>query len=302
MFWVFNNKKKNRDIDPLARRLEQKREEYLDQLKDKHKELVDWADEKGISPEELVQKGARGMAAGVAAGAVILSSGLSQVGGLEPARNNQSEINVESSVKARKDISGTIKKLLGRVGFADERKLTRELSKTLKMDVKEELNGIKLNTNYGVIGYESHLSRYPGDNIGSHLETSEGKINFGHASMAGGPGAWGYLAPSQKALKARDIEREKYYLVVQTFLSPNWGSPQVKNWFRHRKMVVVNPENGAVVVGAIEDAGPEPSTGSNFGGSPEVMEALGFSSGGRHVLMYFIDDPKDQIPLGPYGI
>ena len=67
-------------------------------------------------------------------------------------------------------------------------------------------------------------------------------------------------------------------------------------------MVVVNPANGQVVVGVLEDAGPEPSTGNSFGGSPEIIEALGFAGGGSDVLFYFVDDPDDKVPLGGYGL
>jgi hypothetical protein len=67
-------------------------------------------------------------------------------------------------------------------------------------------------------------------------------------------------------------------------------------------MVAVNPQNGRVVIGVLEDAGPEPSTGRKFGGSPEIMEELGFVGGGSYVLMFFVDDPKDKIPLGAYGL
>jgi hypothetical protein len=67
-------------------------------------------------------------------------------------------------------------------------------------------------------------------------------------------------------------------------------------------MVAVNPKTGAVVVGVLEDAGPAVSTGRKFGGSPEVMEELGFSRGGSYVYMFFVDDPSDQVPLGRYGL
>ena len=101
---------------------------------------------------------------------------------------------------------------------------------------------------------------------------------------------------------SRDIEREKYYLVSQTWLSPNWRTSEVKQWFRHRKMLVVNPHNGRVAVGVLEDAGPEERTGRKFGGSPEIFEELDLFNTGPNILMYFVDDPKDQIPLGRYGI
>ena len=40
----------------------------------------------------------------------------------------------------------------------------------------------------------------------------------------------------------------------------------------------------------------------HLGGSPEVMQELGLAGGPRKgaVLYFFIDDPEDKIPLGPF--
>jgi len=62
----------------------------------------------------------------------------------------------------------------------------------------------------------------------------------------------------------------------------------------------VNTVNGNAVVGDIADAGPAAWTGKQFGGSPEVMSALGgkkYTKG--KVLIFFIDDPENKVPLGP---
>ena len=50
----------------------------------------------------------------------------------------------------------------------------------------------------------------------------------------------------------------------------------------------------------VADAGPADWTGKQMGGSPEVMDRLGLTFGFRkgQVLMFYVDDPKDQIPLG----
>ena len=303
MFWPFRRKKQSKHFEALSKKFEERKNKLFEEFNEKHQFAVRWAIKKGVKPEELVQKSARGLAAGLAAGAMILSTTVPfEKREAKEIRREVAGRDIKTTVKPRKDISDEVKKALHGEDMYNERKITKKLSKALKLPVRAELNGIRLNTSYGIMGYESHLSRYPGDNINSHLETAEGFQNFGRASMAGGPGAWGYLASSKEALSSVDIEREKYYLVAQTFLSPSWGPPQVKEWFRHRKMVVVNPANGEVIIGVLEDAGPELSTGRNFGGSPEVMEALGFSGGGSYVLMYFVDDPNDKIPLGPYGL
>ncbi|OGY25849.1 MAG: hypothetical protein A2Z11_04910 [Candidatus Woykebacteria bacterium RBG_16_43_9] len=303
-------KKKSRHFKKLSEKLDEKKTQALESLKERHKEVVVWARKKGIEADEVVGKSARGLAAGVATGAMVLSVGAAQ-NGKQPSKNltDQKEIrrdvtdlNVKAGVGAKKDITPFVKKALSGVNMGDEKKISRNLSDTLQIPVTEQLSGIRLNTTYGIMGYESHLSRYPGDNLYSHFHSNTEFQTFSKAGMAGGPGAWGYLAPNRAALTNKEIEREKYYLVAQTFLSPNWGSASVKQWFRHRKMVVVNPKNGIVVVGVLEDAGPQVETGRSFGGSPEVIEELGLRKTGPYVLMYFVDDPKDQIPLGRYGL
>lgn len=303
-------RKDSKHFKALSKKLEKRKEKVLEEFKGKHKEVTRWAKRKGIKAEEVARKGARGLATGVATSAVVLSAGSVPSGQLpnkEKANQKEikrdiSDIDIKSRVKAREDVTDQVKTTLQGTNLYDEKGISKRLSKVLKIPVRAELDGIRLNATYGIMGYESHLSRYPGDNLGTHFHSEEDYRRYAGAAMAGGPGAWGYIAPSREALTSKAIEREKYYLVAQTFLSPNWGPPGVKDWFRHRKMVAVNPVNGRVVVGVLEDAGPEVATGRKFGGSPEVISELDLFSTGSNVLMYFVDDPNDKIPLGRYGI
>ena len=66
-------------------------------------------------------------------------------------------------------------------------------------------------------------------------------------------------------------------------------------------MLVVNPENGKAVVAVIGDAGPAEWTGKHLGGSPEVMKYLERVDGSLRgpVLYFFIDEPNNNVPLGP---
>lgn len=307
MFNLFgsNRNKNTKHLKKLAKKFQEKRQLAADELESKHKDALKWAKKKGIKTEDLVSKGARGLAAGAATSAMVITSGLRP-----PAQNVENpsiekELQGESlstSLEAKKDVSRQVREALNQIPGANSEQAAKSLSQILKIPLKTSLNGISLNTSYGIVGYESHLTRYPGDNISTHFETTGDFQRFSHAAMAGGPGAWGYIAPSQQALKRKDIERERYYLVAQTFLSPNWGRPGVKEWFRHRKMALVNPATGKVVIGALEDAGPEVWTGRSFGGSPEVMEALGFGGGGSQAYMFFVDDSGDKIPLGSFGL
>ncbi len=189
---------------------------------------------------------------------------------------------------------------------SQEKDILQVLSKNLGFNVSTEIDGVRLNRNYGLIGGEQHLYRYPGDNIYAQADTAVDYAKYGGAGIAPGLGAWGYFANSKQELTALDVQREKYYLAIQTFLAPGFAENVAKyrDFFKYRKMLVVNPKTGQAVVAVIGDAGPAEFTGKHLGGSPEVMDVLGLAEGPRKgvVLYFFIDDPKDEIPLGPISV
>lgn len=210
---------------------------------------------------------------------------------------------LDPSVFLVHDLAGKVPKEVRPLTREEEENITQSLSKSFGLPIKAELDGKRLNTSYGYIGAEQHLMRYPGDTIGSHFQTAEEAGSYARSGMAPGRGAWGYFAPSQGALTQKDIDREKYYLAVQTFLSPGFmeNVREQYEFYKYRKMLVLNPENGRAMVVVIADAGPAAWTGKQLGGSPEVMSYLKRVDGRQKgpVLYFFIDDPEDKIPLGP---
>jgi hypothetical protein len=175
-------------------------------------------------------------------------------------------------------------------------KIEEIITENTNIPVKAYYEGQSLNHHLGYIGFEQHLKRYPGDTLANHDEIQE-------AGMAPGLGAFGYFASDSKDFTTRDYQREKYYCVVQTLYLENWNTDyrQLKDWYSFRKMLVVNPVNGQAIVCAIGDAGPAEWTGKQFGGSPETMQYLDLNRGPRKglILMLFIDDPENKVPLGP---
>src|SRR3989344_152727 len=186
-----------------------------------------------------------------------------------------------------------------------ERKVVETLIKYFDLPVRAELEGKRLNRTYGLIGAEQHLMRYSGDTMASHFSTPA-ENRFHSSGMAPGRGAWGYFSPSRSEITQKDIDREKYYIAVQTFLSKGYmeNVREFASFFKYRKVLVVNPENGKAMVVVVGDAGPGKSTGKHLGGSPEVMDYLERQDGRAKgpVLYFFLDDPDDTIPLGPTAI
>ncbi len=192
------------------------------------------------------------------------------------------------------------------INSSEEKSITALLSENFGFKVVAEINNIKLNRNYGLIGGEQHLYRYPGDNLYAHSDNSVEWAKYGEAGIAPGLGAWGHFAPSKEEFTEKDKQREKYYLAIQTFLVSGYAENvnKYRDFFKFRKMLVVNPKTGQSVVAVIGDAGPAEFTGKHLGGSPEVMDSLGLATGPRKgaVLYFFIDDPKDEVPLGPIEV
>ncbi len=164
------------------------------------------------------------------------------------------------------------------------------------LPVKATLEGQSLNHQIGYVGYEQHLQRFPGDTIALHDDEQV-------AGIAPGRGAWGYFAYSQAQLTTQDYQREKWYSVAQTLYLPEWNTnfKYLRDWYKYRKILIVNPKNGQAVVTDLADSGPAQWTGKQFGASPEAMKALDLHKGPRKglVIFLFVDDPQNKIPLGP---
>lgn len=176
-----------------------------------------------------------------------------------------------------------------------EKNLGILIEKLTGIRARASLEGEHLNTCFGLIGAEQHLPRFPGDSISQHDE-------FASSGMTPGLGAWGYFAWNKSQMTKDDFLREKYYVAVQTLYLSDWEKrlPYLRDWYKYRKVLVMNPQTGQAIVAVVADAGPAAWTGKHFGGSPEVMHRLGLHTGSRKgpVLLLFVDDPQNQVPLG----
>jgi hypothetical protein len=179
------------------------------------------------------------------------------------------------------------------LNLEQEKTIEQAITRATQIPTKATLEGEHLNTTYGYIGAEQHLARYPGDTIANHDMQAEG--------MAPGLGGWRYFTENG-VMTQEGIMREKYYVAIQIMYLHDWKTRQkaLSSWYKWRKIIVVDTATGNAVVAVVGDAGPAAWTGKHFGGSPEVMDALG---GKRYkkgkVVMMFVDDPENKVPLGP---
>ncbi len=201
-----------------------------------------------------------------------------------------------SQNKLREQLSSILPAKVGPISPDTETKASDIIQATLGMRAVARLDGNHLNTTFGYMGAEQLLPRFPGDTAAQHSDLQS-------KGQTPGKGAWGYFAPSKKTLTHEDIEREKYYVAVQTMYLPEWKTnfKTLRDWYKYRQVLVVNPQNGTAIVADIADAGPAGWTGKQFGGSPLVMKELGLNVGKQKgaVLLFFIDEHDKQVALGP---
>lgn len=176
--------------------------------------------------------------------------------------------------------------------------LEQQLSEMLGFKVRAELDGHRLNHSIGVMGAEQHLLRFPGDQLAEHDAYRE-------AGIAPKRGAFGWFTENGQ-LTPDSILKEKYYVAVQLMYLPNWNQDhqELKPWYKFRKMIVINPAEQTAVVAVVADAGPAMWVKKQFGGSPEVIregKIWSPKSKGK-VLLFFVDDNENQIPLGPISL
>lgn len=262
--------------------------------------------DRGISLSKIREHSAKVITAGALTGTLLFSPPIKQTGMPNATEivKNLAKLNIDNSnpnlIPPSQLLLASIQNYLpsqiGPLTRSQEKNLEKVFTDIIGVSSKATLEGEHLNTTYGYIGAEQHLMRYPGDTLATHDLTPDDE------GMAPGLGAWGYFAHSKSQLTDQDIANEKWYAVVQTLYLPDWSSrqPYLQNWYKYRKVLIVNTINGNAVVADIADSGPAAFTGKQFGGSPSVMNYLG---GSRYkkgpVVIFFVDDPENKVQLGP---
>lgn len=299
-------KKKVKNVftpEELRQKLKLKHLEAKKRLSEKHPQVEKFLKEKGLDPGKIREHSAKIIGAGALTGTLLLTppstidnlpSPKEIIEKLKSGKTFQIHSAQDLLVESMKSFLPERPRPLSR---NEEKFLEQLFNELIEVKVKANLQGEHLNTTYGYIGAEQHLRRYPGDVLINH---GEGEIL--KSGLAPGLGAWGYFATSKDSFTKDLEETEKWYAVVQTLYLPDWNTrqPFLKDWYKYRKVLIVNTDNGNAVVASIADSGPAVWTGKHFGGSPEVMNYLG---GTRYkkgpVIIFFVDDPENQVPLGP---
>lgn len=281
------------DSEFIRNKLQLKSQEIKKSFAEKYPHVESYLKSKGAELGKIRHHSAKIISAGALTGTLLLSppQGLRELPTLPEISRSLTDLNETKNEMTNRDLVDLLNQSLPEKRRAltrdEERHLSTLFENAFEIKAKGTLEGEHLNTTYGLIGAEQHLKRFQGDSMAVHP-----KVAIDDEGMAPGRGAWGYVP--------QDVE--EWYAVVQTLYLPDWArrQPYLRDWYKHRKVLIVNTQNGNAVVAAIADSGPAAWTGKSFGGSPEVMNYLG---GARYkkgpVILFFVDDPENKVPLGP---
>lgn len=291
-----------------APHLDQLQEKYLHLKQDfqkRHKKVSKWLNSNSLEFEEFRHLSQQILAAVSLAGQIAMSQPV------EAQVQQQLEIIQQ---KQKDDLLGKISeqeheeimtKMIGYANMApghlpqdEELYLEQQLTDLLGFEVTAELEGHRLNHSVGIMGGEQHLRRHPTDTLSNHDAYLE-------AGLAPNRGAFGWFTENGQLTKEA-VQQEKYYFAVQTLYLSDWNQnyDELKPWYKFRKMIVFNPAEQIAVVGVVGDAGPALWVKKQFGGSPEVMQQgkIWSPQAKGRVLLFFINDPEDRVPLGPINL
>lgn len=261
-----------------------------------HPHAVSWFAKRGIRPGDIRLHAARIAGAGALASAVALSSPFVPKGlSFDAGTVADAPITSLQHLFA-KQLASVLPSSVHPLNPEVEEQISRIIEEFWGIRASATLEGEHLNTTYGYMGAEQHLPRFPGDSVDQHDANQA-------SGITPGKGAWGYFANSKQELTNDLIQKEKYYVAVQTLYLPDWQTrlPYLREWYKYRKVLVVNPANGRMVVADVADAGPAQWTGKSFGASPEIMDYLNMKDGAQRgpAILFFVDDVRNTIPLGP---
>lgn len=285
----------------IIRQLSQKSQAARQNFKDSHGQAYHWLKTNNLDLKDLRSHSKKLLTSGAVAGTLLLSppSSFDNLHHNSTVKQRLDKLNFQPSpyiqAKLASSLNFTDKQPFGHLVSSNQQQLETFLQQNYGIKASNQLEGNQLNHSLGIIGLEQHLKRFPGDSLNLHDEELQ-------AGIAPGLGAWGYFTYSKDNFTSLDYLREKYYFAVQTMYLPNWTANhhQLTRWYQYRKMLAINPANGSMVVGVVADTGPADWTGKQFGGSPEIIQSLGLKQAKKgKIILLFIDDPDNQVPLGP---
>jgi len=203
-----------------------------------------------------------------------------------------SQISKEETEDILAKLSDLVRMPPGQLDSESELYLEQQLSEVLGFQVSSELEGHRLLYNTGKVTAMPHIKLHPTDTLQSHAHP--------YAGLSKHRGAYGWFLEQGKVSDESE-KLEKYYCALPLYYFPEWqtDSKAVKKWYKHTKIIILNPIENTAVICAVGTIGPLTQSRYQFGASPETIIAgkIWSPQAAGRVLILFIEDTENTILL-----
>ncbi len=163
--------------------------------------------------------------------------------------------------------------------------LEQQLSEITGIEVTSVLDGHRLHFQTGVVCSLPHSKRSPTDALGRHEVLFE-------AGLRQSRSCYGWVP--------EDHERYGIALPLVLFSPDPVERTQLKQWYKYRKMLLVNPHEQKAVIASVFDVQFTQTQKYQFGATPEAVRSLhAWSPKTQGRTLLFFVTPTDTHPLGP---
>ncbi len=211
MFGLFN--KKESHYHPLREKWEKKHLELQQGFWERHKDAL----------EDFIDKTKKWGVGSLAGITLLVSAGNPSAMPAEAQSIQEQKLDLNKNIFLIGDLQKVLPQTIDPLTPEQENSAMNILSREFHVNLFAEQDGIRLNRNYGYIGQEQLLPRYPGDTVDDHFSNPKDAAQFASYGMTPGLGAWGYFSSSSSTLTEKDVQREKYYIAAPTFMSPGYN-------------------------------------------------------------------------------
>lgn len=172
--------------------------------------------------------------------------------------------------------------------------LEQQLSDIVGFTVSSQFENIALPYIWGKAKSLPHIKRHPTDNLDLHEYIHE-------ATITNKRSVYGWLNLVQSTKEEIAI-REQYSVTLPllTFEHPELPSERFIQWFKYKKVLMINPQSKKMAVAQISNIVLPQQPKYALGLSPELsrnLETWRPPSQGN-IFFLFVDDAQDKVPLG----
>jgi hypothetical protein len=207
----------------------------------------------------------------------------------------QAQVSIEVTKEEHDQILGKLSALTnvpaGKIDLPDQLYFEQQLGDMLGMTISAQLDSYSLPDTIAHSLSLPHFKTHPTDKLSQH--------SLQEAGLSPTRPSFGWLTDKSSHL-------ETFGIAIPLHKLDEWSSRRQEylEWFKHRKVLVINPSRQLAAVGAIINSAPAHVQRFQVGLSPELVRATQAwhpETKGK-LALFLVDEAAGNVPLGPASL